>query len=130
MRGIYLLAATIAAGLLGLFAAANAHSTGGYIVGLGLAVACSLFGFQIIRMIVDGTSATHLLPDKPGTGWAAIIVLGVLGLVGLFVASGGDGSHYWTGLSISLACLFMIGLIMKRIFDHHDTIGRHPVGLS
>lgn len=130
MRGVYLLAATIAAGLFGLFAAANAHGSSGYTVGLGLTVACILFGFQIIRSIVDGTTESRLLPDRPGSGWTTIAVLGVIGLIGLFVAAGGEGGYYWTGLAITGAAIMMIALIMKRIFDRHDHSAQRQAGSS
>lgn len=126
MRGVVLLAATILAGLFGLFMAAGAQGSSRYTIGLALAVACTLFGFQVIRTIIDGPAHQRLLPDKPRSGWTAIAILAIVGLIGLFVASGGDSAQYWTGLALSGASLLLIMRTMKAVFDRLDREAQAP----
>ncbi len=52
--------------------------------------------------------------------WVAAIAVGLIGIVGLFLASGAhDGTMYYVGLLVFLfACIFEFGLI-ARLTDYH-----------
>jgi hypothetical protein len=120
-----LLAAVVVggAGLYGLYSAAGAGSSSGYTLGLLLFAAGVGCVFWMLKQHYDGVPETRLLdiwPQRPRNGWLLLLVLGVLGLVGLFLAAGGDPYLYWFGLSLFVACCVMALMAMKTIYDRRE----------
>ncbi len=53
--------------------------------------------------------------------WAVAIVVGLLGLMGLFVASSaGDGAMYIFGLVIFIGSVLVIMVQVKRFYDKQE----------
>lgn len=110
-------------GLIGLWLASNAH--GGLMHYLGFAVAflAAFLCFRLIARAYDGPGEhTPLIPvpaTQTGRQWIGTLAA-LLGLIGLFVSSGGHGGPAtWIGLLITLfAWLYVFRLIAAGVGRH------------
>lgn len=123
MKRLLAAAAGGAAGLYGLYSAADAGSSSGYVLGLLLFAAGVGWVFWMLRQHYDGVPETAVLdiwPQQPRNGWILLLALSLTGLIGLFLASGGDAYLYWFGLSLFVACCVMALMAMKTIYDRRE----------
>lgn len=115
-------------GVIGLFVAAGAASDGGYVLGLLLFAASLLSNFWMMKQHFDGVPEEEtfdIWPEKPRNGWLLLVVLGILGIVGLFLAAGGDSYFYWFGVFLFVVCCVMGLATMKTIYDRKEQGGHH-----
>lgn len=131
MKRLAVSAVVGAFGLLGLFGAAGASGSSGYALGLLLFAASLAYIFWMLKQHFDGApdrAMFDIWPERPRNGWLLLAVLAALGLLGLFLASGGDPYLYWFGICLFAACSVMGLNVMKRIFDQHDRGGPNAGG--
>ena len=116
-------------GLLGLGVAASA-STSGFAYWGGLAI-FALAVLQLFRMIgracdPPGASAPGLpVPLSGVRRWATGVVVGLVGLIALFVATGG-GAFYYIGVMIAIAACAYIFYMMKVSYDEFEHHQKEP----
>lgn len=108
--------------LAGLIAAASSGRGSGYIVGLGAFVGGFLFVMALVKAHFDGKEGTGLpsvLPAEPRSIFARLIGMGVLFLVGLFVAAAAE-DYYALGLGLSVAAVIAAFRLLRHLFDLKD----------
>jgi hypothetical protein len=110
--------------LLGAFFASADAAPGDYACGLILFLAAVALAFLRVKARFDGAAAdcgSFLLVDDLPNLVAAIVVLTVLALAGLFVAAGFDyGGLHVAGVALFVTSGLAVFLDMKRVFDNLD----------
>jgi hypothetical protein len=117
----------VGVGLLGLLAASDAEDTVDYACGLGVFVAVILFLFWETKRYFDGApppTIHDIVIEDPNALMIGVPVLLLLGLAGLFVASGSEStSGYYAGLGLAIGAIAMVFLSLKASFDAAEASG-------
>ncbi|WP_366657649.1 hypothetical protein [Fodinicurvata sp. EGI_FJ10296] len=116
-------------GLFGLFGAAEAATATGRTMGVGLAVACVLAGFIVLKQHFDGAPDNRFLsvmPQQPANALRLLVILGILALAGLFGATSSDPYLYWAGLTLTAVSIILGFRAIRAYFDGRErSIDRH-----
>jgi len=113
--------------VIGAFAASGAAEPGDYAAGVVLILAALALAFLRLKARFDGASPgwrNFLLVDNMASLVAAIAVFIVVGLTGLFVASGWPlGSLHIAGVALFAVSGVIVFLDLKQVFDRIDSRG-------
>jgi len=127
-RWVYI-AVVFAIGLIGLFGAADATTPAGQYMGVGLALACVLAAFAVVKQHFDGAPdgrVAMFMPSRPANALRLLVILGVLALAGLFAAASGDPYLYWAGLALTVVSIVLGFQAIRAYFDAKEaSIKRH-----
>lgn len=106
--------------IVGAFWASEGEAPGDYSTGLWLSFAAVALGFMRLKQYFDAGRTdwpSFLFVDDVRNLIAAIVVFVIVGLAGLFVAAGSDGSLHNAGIALFAASGLAVFLTMKRVFD-------------
>lgn len=106
--------------IVGAFWASEAEEPGDYSTGLWLGVAAVVLAFLRLKQYFDAGRtdwSTFLFVDDMTNLIAVIVVFVILGLAGLFIAAGSEGSLHNAGIGLFAASGLAVFLTMKRVFD-------------
>ncbi len=110
--------------LFGFVVADADRAAGDYAAGLTLSVSAILLCFFFLKQAFDGGNSLWggvLFAETTRGLAAAIPVLTVLGLLGLFLAHAAKGgSLYGAGLALFVVSALSVFLNIKHVYDHRD----------
>ena len=110
--------------VLGAFFASEDGAPGDYACGLLLSLAALALAAMRVKNRFDGGAAdwgSFLLVDDLANLLAVIVIFTILGLAGLFAASGFDhGGLHNGGVALFAASGLLVFLSMKHVFDARD----------
>jgi len=110
--------------VLGAAFASADSAPGDYACGLLLSLAAIALAFMRLKNRFDGAAAGRggsLLVDDMANLVAVIVIFAILGLAGLFIASGFDhGGLHDSGVALFATSGLAVFLSMKHVFDTRD----------
>jgi hypothetical protein len=122
--GQFVLLALLA--IIGAFVAGEGREPGDESAGLWLSLAAVALAFLRLKQYFDAGRTdwqSFLLVENTANLIAVIVVFVILGLVGLLIAAGAQGSLHNAGLALFAASGLAVFLSLKHVFDKLE--GRH-----
>ncbi len=112
-------------GIVGLYIGGRGGEPGDDTTGLVLAIGAALLAFMRLKLWFDGGATGwmgFLFVDRMAQLAIVIPLFAVIGLAGLFIAAGAEGSTlHDAGIGLFIASGLVIFLSMKRVFDRLDS---------
>jgi hypothetical protein len=112
--------------IIGAFFASQGGRPGDYAAGLILSLTAIGLAFFRLKLRLDGMPSEwsrSLLVDDMRNLALAIAVFTALGLAGLFVAAGSEGSLHAAGVALFVTSALVVFLSLKNVFDTLDRRG-------
>ena len=109
--------------IVGAYFASQGGRHGDYAAGLTLSLTAIALAFFRLKLRLDGMPgdwAGSLLVDDLRNLVLAIAVFTALGLAGLFVAAGSEGSLHTGGVALFVTSGLVVFLNLKNVFDNLD----------
>ena len=122
--GQFVLLALLA--IIGAFVAGEGSGPGDETAGLWLSLAAVALAFLRLKQYFDAGRTdwqSFLFVENMVNLIAVIVVFAILGLAGLLIAAGSQGSLHNAGIALFGASGFAVFLSLKRVFDKLE--GRH-----
>ena len=122
--GQFVLLALLA--IIGAFVAGEGSEPGDETAGLWLSLAAVALAFLRLKQYFDAGRTdwpSFLLVENMLNLIAVIVVFAILGLAGLLIAAGSQGSLHNAGIALFAASGLAVFLTLKRVFDKLE--GRH-----
>jgi len=109
--------------IVGAYFASQGGQPGDYAAGLTLSLTAIVLAFFRLKLRLDGMPAEwsrSLLVDDVRNLVLAIAVFTAVGLAGLFVAAGSEGSLHSAGVALFVTSGLVVFLSLKNVFDNLD----------
>jgi uncharacterized membrane protein YhaH (DUF805 family) len=106
--------------IVGAFFASEGGEPGDYTAGLWLSLAAVALAFLRLKQYFDAGRTdwpSFLFVDDMTNLIAVIVVFVILGLAGLFIAAGAEGSLHNAGIALFAASGLAVFLSLKHVFD-------------
>jgi len=110
--------------ILGAFSASEGGQSGDYTCGMLLSLGAIALAFLRLKDWFDGGAVGWtgflFVDDMPNLA-IVVPVFAMVGLVGLFVAAGAEGSLQNAGIGLFVVSGLVVFLSLKRVFDNLDS---------